>query len=57
MKLQEEWKIMSEQQLQRIREKHSEEISSLDQAEAELRNKLVNLLYYYYTSLLTVMLS
>lgn len=39
--MQEEWKAMSEQQLQRIREKHSEEISSLDQAETELRNKLV----------------
>ncbi len=32
---------MSEQQLQRIRDKHAEEVELLDQSEKELRNKLV----------------
>jgi len=40
---QEEWKVMSEQQLQRIRDKHAEEVELLDQSEKELRNKLVKI--------------
>lgn len=32
---------MSEEQLERVREKNAEEISRLDQIEFELRNKLV----------------
>lgn len=34
---------MSEQQMQRIRDKHAEEINILDRAESELRNKLVSM--------------
>ena len=40
--LKEQWKNLSENQLQRMRDKNAEEIKELDQAESELRNKLVN---------------
>ena len=40
--LKKQWKNLSENQLQRMRDKNAEEIKELDQAESELRNKLVN---------------
>ncbi|KZS22077.1 Uncharacterized protein APZ42_010960 [Daphnia magna] len=39
----EQWRKMSEEQLERVREKNAEEISRLDQVEFELRNKLVEM--------------
>ena len=42
LSIQDEWKSLSEQQLQRIREKHADEISSFDQSEKDLRNKIVS---------------
>ena len=41
--VQEEQKMLTEQQVQRIREKHSEELASSDRVESELRNKLTEI--------------
>jgi len=38
-----EWKSMSEQQMQRIREKHAGEMANFDQSETELRNKMMEI--------------
>jgi hypothetical protein len=50
--LKEQWKNLSENQLERIRDKNAEEIKRLDQIETELRNKLVKNLSFLFILML-----